>query len=104
MMSRDLWMVQDNGIIGQTSQSKFTSAQRNRTNLRHDILRCATAVIIGKCHKRTMLIRNTEEIPVCQYVAELLIACNLTPLIINTIERLSSTRMRMHEDQLIPLS
>src|SRR3974377_1155998 len=79
-------------------------SQWNRAHLWDNILNGPASVIVGQCHKRSMLIASTEDVSARQWFAKMFITLDMTSLIKQAIQSLFTRRMWVNKNVLIALS
>src|SRR5437773_1786468 len=97
MVYRNQWMIERHHIVGRAANGNHRRAERNRANLGWSFLVQPTDIIKVEGDQCPVLIADTENIAAPQWLAKLLSALHSTPLIEQTVERLATAGVRMHQ-------
>lgn len=97
-------MSQYNRIIWTASDGDFGGAEFDWVHWRQFFLRYRAAIVVGKGHKGTVLIANTENIAMLQCLAERFVAPDFASVIEQTIQSFPALRVRVDKNKLVALT
>src|SRR5947209_19773185 len=81
MVTGDLWMRQDDGIVRHSSNGDLSIVQLDGLNGGQRLLLGSTTVMVGQCDQRVMFVTDAEEVSTAQRFAERLVPADFVTLV-----------------------